>query len=169
MEREHTLVTLLQQAAHEMIDELVVRLAAAGYADIRPAHGRVFENIDAGGSRLTELADRARMTHPSMSELVTSLQRLGYVERVADPSDGRSRLVRLTRKGRAAQRTALDEIAKIETAWLEPLGPKVGPELRAALTQRRGRPQREQSSSAATKASCSSRMCEASKINDGET
>ena len=134
-QRGHTLITLLLLAAHEMIDELVERLAVAGYADIRPAHSRVFENIDAHGTRLTELADRARMTHPSMSELVTGLQRLGYVERVPDPGDGRARLVRMTPAGRLLQRRALSEIAKIETAWLGRLGPEVGPGIRAAFTR----------------------------------
>lgn len=133
--REHTLITLFLQAANEMIDELVGRLAAAGYAEIRPAHSRVFENIDPDGTRLTELADRARMTHPSMSELVTSLARFGYLERVPDPADGRARLVRLTPDGRALQRVALREIASIEDAWLDRLGPGIGPDLRAALTQ----------------------------------
>lgn len=133
VDRAHTLITLLLRAANEMVDELIERLAAAGYADIRPAHSRVFESIDAAGTRLTELAARARMTHPSMSELVTDLQRLGYLERVPDPGDGRVRLVRLTPRGRAVQRVALGEIARIEAAWLERLGPQVGPELRAAL------------------------------------
>ena len=133
--REHTLITLFLQAGSEMIDDLVERLGAAGYGDIRAAHSRVFENIDANGTRVTELAERARMTHPSMSELVTGLERLGYVERVSEPTDRRARLVRLTPAGRTLQRLALSEIAKIEAAWVRRLGPEVGPGLRAALVQ----------------------------------
>lgn len=133
--RQHTLITLLLLAANEMIDALIERLAADGYTGIRPAHSRVFENIDADGTRLTELADRARMTHPSMSELVTGLQRLGYVERAPDPQDRRARLVRLTPAGRALQRVALREIADIEAAWLRRLGPQAGPALSAALAR----------------------------------
>ena len=134
-ERQYTLITLFLQAASEMVDELVERLAAAGYSDIRPAHSRVFENIEADGTRLTELAERARMTHPSMSELVAGLERLGYVERVPDPDDGRARLVRLTPAGRALQRRALRELDRIEKSWLERLGGPVGTELPAALTR----------------------------------
>lgn len=133
--RRDTLITLFLQAGNEMIDELVERLGAAGYGDIRAAHSRVFENIDANGTRVTELAARARMTHPSMSELVTGLERLGYVERVSELTDRRARLVRLTPAGRTLQRLALSEIAKIETAWMQRLGPEVGPSLRAALVQ----------------------------------
>lgn len=132
--RRHTLVTLLSDAGRAMRDELVQRLAALGYPGIRPAHSRVFENLDPEGTRLTELAERAQLTHPSMSELVGTLERLGYLERVPDPGDGRARLVRLTTEGRALQRVALAEIAEIEDAWLGRLGPDVGPGLRDALT-----------------------------------
>ncbi|MDN5860343.1 MAG: MarR family transcriptional regulator [Pseudonocardia sp.] len=116
-----------------MTGEFVDRLAARGYPNIRPAHSRVFENLDSAGTRLTELAQRAQMTHPSMSELVTGLERMGYLERVADPDDGRARMVRLTAAGRALQRVALAEIAEIEEDWRRRLGPQVGPALRAAL------------------------------------
>lgn len=135
VQRRHTLITLFRDAERAMVGELANRLAARGYPDIRPAHSRVFENLDPTGTRLTELAGRAQMTHPSMSELVTNLERLGYLERVVDPTDGRARVVRLTATGRALQRTALAQIAEIEQDWLRRLGPAVGPELRAALTQ----------------------------------
>lgn len=102
-----------------MVEELVERLASAGYADLPPAYHPVFENIDRGGTRLTVLAARAGVTHQSMSELVTVLERRGYVERRPDPLDGRARLVCLTERGREMVRVALREIAAIEAAWLD--------------------------------------------------
>lgn len=131
--RGHTLITLFRHTLDAMVDELIERLHAAGYTDIRPAHSRVFENLDPDGTRLTTVAERARMTHPSMSELITSLEQLGYVERVNDPADGRVRMVRLTTGGRTLQRLALAEIAEIETEWTRRLGPAVGPGLTQAL------------------------------------
>lgn len=119
----HTLITLFAAAERAMVAELVRRLAARGHPDIRPAHSRVFAHLDAEGTRLTTLADRAQLTHPSMSELVTGLERLGYLERLPDPDDGRARLIRFTARGRACQRAALAEIAEIEAAWLRRLGP----------------------------------------------
>jgi DNA-binding MarR family transcriptional regulator len=62
------------------------------------------------------------MTHQSMGELVRGLELGGYLERRADPSDGRARLVALTPRGRAAVRLAVKEIAAIEAAWLERVG-----------------------------------------------
>jgi DNA-binding MarR family transcriptional regulator len=102
-----------------MIDELVERLQVAGFGDVPASQHPVFENLDPGGTRLTTLSARAGMTHQSMGELVSILERNGYVERRADPSDRRARLVCLTDKGRALVRQAIREIAEIEDAWLD--------------------------------------------------
>ena len=76
-------------------------LAAAGHPAIHPPHLPVFEYIDQDqGSRITDLARHANVSAQAMSEVVAYLERHGYVERVADPADGRARLVRLTDRGR---------------------------------------------------------------------
>jgi DNA-binding MarR family transcriptional regulator len=117
-----------------MVEELVQRLAAAGYEDLPAAYHPVFENIDPGGTRLTVLAARAGMTHQSMGELVRTLELRGYVERAPDPNDGRARLVQLSAKGRQMVKTALVEIAGIERDWLIRLSHVRGPaSLRDAL------------------------------------
>ncbi|OBH01951.1 MULTISPECIES: MarR family winged helix-turn-helix transcriptional regulator [unclassified Mycobacterium] len=102
-----------------MIDELIAGLHAAGYTDMTAAQHVVFENLDPGGTRLTTLAQRADMTRQAMTELVDGLRRNGYLELRPDPSDGRARLVHLTRKGKAAVRAAISEIAAIEARWQE--------------------------------------------------
>lgn len=108
-----------------LVDDLTERLHAAGYADVTPAYQAVFENIDRQGTRMTVLAARAEMTHPSMSELVNLLERRGYVERRPDPSDGRARMVHLTQLGRQAVRAALVAIAEIEADWYSRTGPEI--------------------------------------------
>jgi DNA-binding MarR family transcriptional regulator len=112
-----TLIGLFRRTAQLMVAELVERLNEAGYPDLSAAAHPVFENIDPGGTRLTELAARTGMTHQAMGELVTTLEERGYVERRADPSDGRARLVCLTARGRRVVRDALREIADIEASW----------------------------------------------------
>lgn len=116
-----TLIALFRVSARLMVDELVARLQAAGYADITAAHHPVFESIDPKGSRLTTLATRTGMTHQSMGELVAVLERNGYLDRTPDPSDRRARLVTLTPKGRKLARTAVNEISAIEATWHERL------------------------------------------------
>jgi DNA-binding MarR family transcriptional regulator len=117
--RQVTLISLFRRTAQLMVAELVERLTAAGYPDLPAATHPVFENLDRNGTRLTELADRADMTHQSMGELIDTLEQRGYVERRPDPADGRARLVCLTSKGRQMARVALREIAAIEANWTQ--------------------------------------------------
>jgi DNA-binding MarR family transcriptional regulator len=116
------------------LHELVERLHAAGFPDHTAGHHPIFENIDPKGTRLTQLAARTGLTHQSVGELVDALEKRGYVQRVADPKDGRARLVRLTHKGRRAVTTAIREIAAIESEWLERWRPAgLDGDVRAAL------------------------------------
>lgn len=90
---------------------------SAGVEGIRPAHLQVFGSIKAEGSRLTELSDSSGVSLSAMSELVDGLEALGYVKRVADPSDGRAKLVCLTDSGWQAIRNGRRLIQAIETDW----------------------------------------------------
>src|SRR6476620_1173114 len=100
-----------------MIHELLDALDNAGYPDMQAAFHPLFECIDDEGTRLTELAARADMTHQSMGEIVVSLERRGYVERRPDPADGRARLVCLTPAGRKLRRVGTEKIRDIERLW----------------------------------------------------
>lgn len=96
----------------------------AGYGDIREAHLQVFGSIDWAGTRLTELAARSNMTRPAMAELVDELQQAGYLDRRPDPSDGRAKLIRPTRKGRRVLAQALRAVEDIEHGYAEVVGPE---------------------------------------------
>ena len=91
---------LLREPFLALTEQVHERLAEAGYPEIRPAHGTVFQFLDDEGTRVSVLAERAQMTKQSMAELVAHLEAHGYVERVPDPSDRRAKLVRATRRGR---------------------------------------------------------------------
>jgi DNA-binding MarR family transcriptional regulator len=149
-----------------MVAELTERLAAAGYTDLSPAIHPVFENIDRDGTRLTELAARADMTHQSMGELVDALERRGYLTRRPDPADGRARLVCLTAKGTRMVRFALREIAAIEEAWTQGLkAAGIHGDLRMALEHSLARmnttPLRRRTTGKATPAGTPARLVDA--------
>jgi DNA-binding MarR family transcriptional regulator len=59
-----------------------------------------------GRLRLRDLVERVVLSQPGLSRKVARLEDEGLVERERDPTDGRGILVRLTRAGRAALRTA---------------------------------------------------------------
>jgi DNA-binding MarR family transcriptional regulator len=75
-------------------------MSESGHAETRIAQLNVTRNLDIEGTRLTDLARRASMSKQAMGELVDQCTALGLVERVADPSDRRARIVRFTRAGR---------------------------------------------------------------------
>jgi DNA-binding MarR family transcriptional regulator len=113
----------LGQLSRLFQSELSARLATAGLTEARVAHAQVVAHIGTEGSRLSELAARARMTPPAMAELVDDLERLGIVERLPDPTDRRAKLIRLTGPGREAARIADRTIGGMEAELARRVGP----------------------------------------------
>src|SRR5215204_5672866 len=111
------LAILLREPFRAGTDVLHRRFAERGHPEIRPPHGNVMQFLDDAGTRVSVLADRAQMTKQSMAELVLHLERLGYVERIADPSDGRAKLVRATPRGRELYGIARLVVEEIEAEW----------------------------------------------------
>jgi DNA-binding MarR family transcriptional regulator len=127
------MIRLLSTAMDDFSAELFERVETAGYGDLRPGHGCVFGNIDPDGSRLTDLAERARMTKQSVGEVASDLEARGYVERVPDPNDGRAKIIRLTERGRDAQAIGRALIDDLERDWGERFGADRVAALRDAL------------------------------------
>jgi DNA-binding MarR family transcriptional regulator len=119
---EPNLVQLLGVPYEALVDELHARLAAAGFPDLRPPHAPVLAQLTADGMRLTELAQRARLTKQMLNYLVNALEESGYVERLDDPADRRGRLVRLTPRGLEASRASRAIVRQIEHEWAAQIG-----------------------------------------------
>jgi DNA-binding MarR family transcriptional regulator len=116
------LAILLREPFRAGTARLHRRFAERGHPEIRPPHGNVMQYLDDAGTRVSVLAERAQMTKQSMAELVAHLERLGYVERVPDPSDRRAKLVRATPRGRQLYVIAREVVAEIEAEWTARLG-----------------------------------------------
>ena len=113
---------LMYVAARSLEERAYDALVAAGAADVTPTQARLMAQIDPDGSRVVTLAARARITKQSAAFLVDQLERAGYVVRVADPSDGRAKLVRLSPQGRAFGDAANAEVARVLEEWEQHLG-----------------------------------------------
>ncbi len=116
------LALLLREPFRAGTELLHRRFAERGHPEIRPPHGNVMQFLDDEGTRVSALAERAQITKQSMAELVAHLERLGYVERVPDPSDRRAKLVRATPRGRQLYAIAREVVAEIEAEWTQRIG-----------------------------------------------
>ena len=131
-------LALLCFVAYRAMETRVLQdLAAAGFGDITAAQGRIFARLDPGGTRITDLAERAQVTKQTAGFLVDQLERAGYVRRVPDPRDARARLVQIAERGRAAVEVARQTEAKVEAEWTAHLGEEATTQLRHALARLR--------------------------------
>jgi DNA-binding MarR family transcriptional regulator len=74
----------------------------AGRRLMTPALVRLLPHLSRAGIRPTELARRVDVSKQAVGQALNELVSLGFVKLVADPSDGRARLVQLTQAGEAA-------------------------------------------------------------------
>lgn len=127
---------MLLEARRTVAAELAADLAERGYPDLRPADTALFLTVDRrSGSRITDLAAEVRLTKQAMMTLVDELSARGYVRRVADPSDGRAKLVRLTAHGRRAATECRRAVQALEQRTRRQLGERRYETLREALEE----------------------------------
>ncbi|KAA2262586.1 winged helix DNA-binding protein [Solihabitans fulvus] len=129
------LPALFAQGKEVTVGQLHRRLAEEGFDGILYWHGSVFRFIDAEGSRLTVLAERSGLTKQAIGEVVSDLERHGYVERTADPDDRRAKIIRLTDRGIKGQAAAARILGEIEQRWAKHLGRERVAALRQTLAE----------------------------------
>lgn len=108
--------------AYRALEKRAYDAVAAAGGDITLAQARIASRIGPDGTRLSDLAEQARVTKQSAGFLVDQLAAAGYVERVPDPSDGRARLVRLTARAREVVALANAEVERTLEEWRAHVG-----------------------------------------------
>jgi DNA-binding MarR family transcriptional regulator len=125
---------LLLEGHRLLATEMVSWLDERGYPDFRAGYAAVFLHIDRrSGTRLTELARRARITKQGMMLIVDDLESRGYVRRLDDERDARAKVVRLTARGRRCAAEARRAAAAIEGRARRLLGPRRYEAMRESL------------------------------------
>ncbi len=127
---------LLRLAYNRLSEDIFRRVAAAGFADLRPAHGNALESLAIeDGLRLTDLAARAGIASQSMGELVDDLVAKGYLERREDPADRRAKRIYLTDEGRANAEAGRAATREVEERLSDLLGTRHYHQLRSGLSR----------------------------------
>ena len=86
-----------------------------GFDAVTEPQMALFQNLDISGNRLTTLSDRASLTKQAMIELIGRGEKLDLVERSADPTDARAKIVLFTPTGRLLLERIRDGMEQAET------------------------------------------------------
>jgi DNA-binding MarR family transcriptional regulator len=126
---------LLRVPAQAIHRRIIADLNRAGFDELRLPHIAVLQFPGPDGVRPGTLAERAGMSKQAMNQLLGSLEALGYIVRSDEPGQGRTRIVRFTKRGRAAFLKIVDILQDVEREWSAELGPKRFAELKALLAR----------------------------------
>jgi DNA-binding MarR family transcriptional regulator len=95
----------LGAALRLVVGRLARQLRRHAGGAMTPSQFSALATVDRDGPiRLAALAEREGVSPPTLSRIVAQLEQDAYVERHADPADGRSSLMAVTPAGRAALR-----------------------------------------------------------------
>jgi DNA-binding MarR family transcriptional regulator len=114
---------LLRVPAQAIHRRIIHELNAAGFKELREPHMAVLQFPGPDGVRPSALAERAGMSKQAMNQLLRSLEGFGYIARSDAPDAGRARIIRFTKRGRAAYAKIHDILRDIEREWSAELGP----------------------------------------------
>ncbi len=117
-----TVPALVQLLARSGAERLRADFAAQGMAGLRPMHALLLIPLLGGGRHASSIAADLGVTRQAVAQVVATLERDGYVQRVTDPGDARAKLVCLTPRGRAALRTMHASARALEETWRQRLG-----------------------------------------------
>ena len=124
---------LLRVPAQAIHRRIINELNAAGFEDLRVPHMALLQFPGPDGVRPGVLAERAGMSKQAMNQLLRSLEALGYLARSDHPDERRARIVRLTKRGRAAYARIHEILRDIEHEWSAELGAKPFTDLKRLL------------------------------------
>jgi DNA-binding MarR family transcriptional regulator len=118
-----------------IVARMLAALHAAGFDDLVAAHLAVLRYPGPEDKRPSDLAAQTRMSKQAMNYLLGQMEQMGYLIRVDDPEDHRSKRIRLTGRGDAAAHTMRQTVTEIESELEREMGAKHFGHLRGLLTE----------------------------------
>jgi DNA-binding MarR family transcriptional regulator len=133
-ERRDGVAQLLLRCARLVSDRALSKLSnRADAIPVRGSHESLLAELDAEGTRITELARRLEISKQAVSQSIAELELMDIVEAIPDQADGRARLVRLTDKGRQVIGQGLGALHSVEAEIERAIGKSRFETLREAL------------------------------------
>ena len=130
------LIGALLRVPHDVVRRrMLERLHEGGFDDLEAAHLAVLQYPGPQGLRPSELAVRLRMSRQAVNYQLGQLERLGYLERQADPENRRSKRIALTDRGYSTIPVIRNAVREVEAAWAQELGAEPFARLRELLVE----------------------------------
>src|SRR5690349_8524600 len=108
------LIGALMRMPVDAVHRRILRdLHAAGFDDLGEAHMAVLRYPGPHGRRPSEIAHELGMSKQAVNYLLGTLEAAGYLRRVDDPDDRRSRRVEFTGRGEVVRQTIRTTVAAI--------------------------------------------------------
>lgn len=114
---------------------LIDALHARGFTDFTPAFPQILSNLDTRGTRIGVLAERAGITRQAAGQLVTEIERCGYVARHVAEDDARATVVRFTTRGTRLLENIFELVEETENGFAGVLGKREFDRIRLALAK----------------------------------
>jgi DNA-binding MarR family transcriptional regulator len=112
---------------------IVAALHDAGFTDIQPAHLAAFQYPGPDGRSPGDIARAALASKQAMNNVLTQLERAGYLTRDVCPANRRERTVSLTDRGHEVVATIREAVMAVEAEWKQALGTEEYQRLRSCL------------------------------------
>jgi DNA-binding MarR family transcriptional regulator len=93
------------------------RIHAAGHPEVTTAMIALFRFAGVDGRRPSEVAQAARLSRQATNDMLRELERLAYVELHPDATDGRARIIQLTKRGKALDGAVWTAGREVERSW----------------------------------------------------
>lgn len=129
------LALLLLAGFQSMVDDVHGELASRGHEGVRASHEFALRAIDAGADTATKLGRSQSVSKQAAAKTIAALERLGYVEREADPDDARLKRLRVTARGHDMMILGAALFTEVRDRWAAQIGARELEALEAHLTR----------------------------------
>ena len=115
-------IALAEKGARALRTDMLRSAHRKGFTELAPSHNAVFAVLPPEGSRAADMAVRAGITRQSMGEVIRDMIRVGLVETVPDPADGRAKIVKFTAYGKRVASGGYRHILELEERFSDEFG-----------------------------------------------
>ena len=108
-------------------------LRAVGMPSLSRTKSMIMVNISHGITRPSDLARNLGISRQAIQQTLVEMERKGLVRLVDDPSDGRAKIVRFSRRGSGIGKAAFTAMNAVEEELVERLGTEAVEQLKHVL------------------------------------